>query len=470
MKPDKNNPLVKKKHEFPHSIVITMWIMVFAVILTYIVPSGAYDRVVVDGRSIVDPESFHWLEQSPVGIFDMFLAISKGMQNNSWVVFMILLIGGSFEVINSTGALTVAMAKIVKKYADRSIIMVPLTLLIFSILGCVMSLQEVYIAFAPLVISFSRALGFDALTGVAMLVLGQMIGFTAGEFNAFAVGTAQGVVGLPLYSGVEYRLVIHVIFYLISIGFVWKYAKKTYQDPSASYCYEAEVEAKKEKKEISDINFTTKHKIVLLILLLGFIGVGYISMNDMDVKNGTPAIFVIMAILVGILYGYSPNEIVRHFIVGAKNSIVGALIVGLSSSITVCLDSGCITDTIVYAACSLFIYLPKALAVNAIYVFTAGLNFLIGSGSGKAVLLMPILSPIGDILDIRQQLLVIAYSFGDGITNLISPRNPLVMASLAAGACTFGQWCKYIGKIVLVQLIASAIILSVLTYMNVGPF
>lgn len=473
---NKNTLAQKKKREFPSSIVIIFLFIILSMVGTWLIPSGQYDRILNEatGRMVVDPDSFHYVDNIRVGVFQMFQAFSQGIQDAGWVVVMILLIGGGLEIVLSTKSLDNLLGAFAQKTQKYGIIMVPVTIALFSIFGCVVSLQEIYIAFGILMITFARAMGFDALTGCIMLSYGQMIGFISGEFNAFAVGTAQGIIGLPMYSGLGYRLVIHVILLVITLPFFYHYAKKIHADPSKSLCYEQELAAKAAGETGADMasyKVNGRQKIILILLLAGIVFIAYASVTScVDLYTATPAVFLIVGLISGIIYGYSANEICALFIKGCGNMIVGALIVGLSRAVSVILDWGVISDTIIYAACNALAALPKALTTIGIYIFTAILNFINGSGSGKAALLMPILSPMADILEIRQQLLVIAYSFGDGITNLLSPMNPLVMVPLGMAGVGYGQWIKATWKPTVVMLVAAIPIIVVLSAMNIGPF
>lgn len=466
----------KKKKEFPSSLVIIFGFIILSMVGTWLVPSGTYDRVLNEatGRMIVDPSSFHYVDNIRVNIFQMFQAFSQGMQDAGWVVVMILLIGGGLEIVLSTKSLDNLLGSFAQKTKKYGIIMVPVTITLFSIFGCVVSLQEIYIAFGILMITFARAMGFDAITGCIMLAYGQMIGFISGEFNAFAVGTAQGIIGLPMYSGLGYRLVIHVILLAITLPFFYSYAKKIHADPSKSLCYEQELAAKAEGDtgaDMSSYQLNGRQKVILLLLLVGVAFIAYASVTScVDLYTATPAVFLIVGFLSGIIWGYSANEICALFCKGCGNMIVGALIVGLCRAVSVILDWGVISDTIIYASCNALSHLPNHLTTIGIYLFTAILNFVNGSGSGKAALLMPILSPMGDILGIRQQLLVIAYSFGDGITNLLSPMCPLVMVPLGMAGVGYGQWIKATWKPTLAMMIAAIPIIIILSAMNIGPF
>ena len=466
----------KKKRSFPSTLVILFVLIVFSMILTWIVPSGQYNRVLHEatGRMVVDPTSFHYIENKTVNPFQMFQAFSQGMQDAGWVVFMIMLIGGGLEIVLSTKAMDNLLGIFAQKTQKYGIIMVPVTIILFSIFGCVVSLQEIYIAFGILMIAFARGMGFDALTGCIMLSYGQMIGFISGEFNAFAVGTAQGIIGLPMYSGVGWRILIHIILLIVTLPFFYHYASVIKKDPTKSICYEQELQAKANEDNavgVSDYTLSGKQKIILLTLLLGIIFIAYASLTYVvNVQTATPAVFLIVGLIAGIVYGYPANKIADLFAQGCKNMIVGALIVGLSRAISVILDWAVISDTIIYGACEVLATVPKAITTSAIFVFTAILNFINGSGSGKAALLMPILSPMGDVLEIPQQLLVIAYSFGDGITNLLSPICPLVMVPLGMVGIGYGQWLKATWKPTLVMLLITFPILIALSFMNIGPF
>lgn len=473
MKKNPESPLVKKQREFPHSIAILCALILLSVILTWIVPAGQFERVIDPntGREIVKAGTFQYVDQNPIGIMGMFESVSSGMQAAGSVVFMVLIIGGAFEIINHTGALTAFLAQAAHKFRDKGIIMVPIATLVFSVMGCIMSLSEIYIAFAPLGVVFARALGFDAIVGIAIVILGMYVGFTSGEFNAFSTGTAQGIIGLPSFSGLEYRIAMHVVVYLITVFFIYRYASMIRKDFTKSFCYEVEMKAREKQQEAAEVEKLTGHHIaVLLILLAGFVGIVYGALNGGDSMAQIPAIFLIMALVTGIISRYSVNQMCELFIKGAGGMLVGALIVGFARAISLVLTKGIIIDTIVYGASTIFMGMPKGIAAVFMFLFQSLMNCFIISGSGQATATIPIMSPIGDILGLPQQLVVIAFQFGDGITNMVLPTAACIMAPLAFEGVSYKAWLRFVWKIILFLSIAAAVMVFAMSYMNIGPF
>ena len=440
MKKDPKSPLVKRQREFPHSIVILCALILLSVILTWIVPAGQFERVADPntGRQIVKAGTFQYMDQNPVGIMGMFESVSSGMQAAGNVVFMVLIIGGAFEIINHTGALTAFLAQAAHKFRDKGIIMVPVATLVFSVMGCIMSLSEIYIAFAPLGVVFARALGFDAIVGIAIVILGMYVGFTSGEFNAFSTGTAQGIIGLPSFSGLEYRVVMHLVVYLVVTFFLYRYAKMIQKDFTKSYCYEVEMRAREKQQEAAEVEKLTGHQIaVLLILLAGFAAIVYGALNGGDSMAQIPALFLIMGLVTGLISRYSLNQM---------------------------------TDTIVYAASTVCLGMPKGIAAVFMFLFQSLMNCFIISGSGQATATIPIMSPIGDILGLPQQLVVIAFQFGDGITNMVLPTAACIMAPLAFEGVSYKAWLRFVWRIILWLSVAAAVMVFAMSYMNIGPF
>ena len=474
MRKQAESPLVKKQREFPHSIVILCALILFSVILTWIVPAGQFERMIDPNteREIVKAGTFQYVEQNPVGLMGMFESVSAGMQSAGNVVFMVLIIGGAFEIINHTGALTAFLAHAAHKFRNRGIIMVPLATLAFSIMGCIMSLSEIYIAFAPLGVVFARALGFDAIVGIAIVILGMYVGFTSGEFNAFSTGTAQGIIGLPSFSGLEYRIVMHIVIYAVTTFFIYRYANMIRKDFTKSFCYDVEMRAREQNavETGGEEKLSGHHIIVLLILLAGFIGIVVGALNGGDSMAQIPAIFLMMALLTGIISRYSFNQMVELFIKGAGGMLVGALIVGFARSISLVLTDGVIIDTVVYAASNTFINLPKGFAAVVMFLFQSLMNCFIISGSGQATATIPIMSPIGDLLGLSQQLVVIIFQFGDGITNMVLPTAACIMAPLAFEGVSYKAWLKFVWKIIVFLSLAAAIMVFCMSYMNIGPY
>jgi uncharacterized ion transporter superfamily protein YfcC len=461
----------KKRFQFPHTIVLIFFMVIFAVILTYVVPAGAFDRVVdeASGRIVVDSESFHYIEQSPVGFLDTFTSVPKGMIDASWIIFLILIIGGSFGVVTSTGAIQAFLGHSMSKLKDKGILMIPFTMLLFSIMSGFMNVTTACLAFVPLGIILARSLKYDALVGIAMVTMGMSVGFTSGEFLAATTGTAQTIIGLPLFSGVGFRIVSHVVFYCVAVFFVMRYAKMVEGDPAKSYIYDIERDAQQTYSS-ETVKFDTRLKLVLLVVVLAFISLIYASIQGWSAKTEIPALFMIMAIVAGIVNGYGLNRIAEEFIIGAKRMLFGAIVVGFARAILIVLGSGNIIDTIIYGLSSVLMGLPKVVSSVLMYIMQIIINVFITSGSGQAATTIPIMSAVGDLLEITQQTVVLAFQFGDGLTNQILPTSAVLMGSLAFAGVPYPKWVKFVWKLMIVNMVLAGVLVSIAALINLGPF
>ena len=232
----------------PHAFVLIYSIVILAFLMSYIVPAGEYERRDTEhGTTVVDETSFSFIEQSPVHWTEIFKVVPAGMTDAAGIIFLIFIIGGAFGMINGTGAIEAGINKIVSILKDKEIILIPLTMLIFSFGGATFGMAESTLIFIPMGIILARSLGMDAMTGMAMVALGAAAGFSGGFMNIFTVGVAQEVAGLPLFSGMFYRIIIQIVFVFIAAFFVYRYGKRVQKDKKNSYVYILEKNAEAEK-------------------------------------------------------------------------------------------------------------------------------------------------------------------------------------------------------------------------------
>lgn len=464
----------KKKLQFPHTLVIILIMILFAALLTYIVPAGSFDRITDDasGRIIVDPESYHRVEQQAMNILDIFSSIPEGMIGAAWIMSLILIIGGSFEVINSTGAINAILFNAMIKLKSKGILLVPIVMFLFSFMAATMSFAEACLAFVPIGIVLSRSLGFDSLVGIAMVTMGMNVGFTGGAYNPFTVGAAQSMVGLSMFSGAWFRFIAHGCFYIVAVFFIMKYALMIKKHPEKSFVYDIEIKSGFDNKYSQDScpELTIRLKLVIAVIAVGFGFVLYASVMKWNFKTELPAIFLMMAIAASLVAGYSPNKIAEEFVKGAKSMLFGALVVGFARGISVVLENGMIIDTVVHSAASTLTGMPTIICSIAMLFIQTIISVFITSGSGMAAATIPIMSPIGQLLGLTQQTVVLAYQFGDGLTNQILPMSGVLMGSLAFGNVPYSKWCKFVWKMIAVNWIVAAILTAIASLINLGPY
>lgn len=459
------------KIKVPHTFVLIFSIIILVAIATYIIPAGQFERFEnpETGISEIDPDSYSRVDQTPVPITDIFTAVPIGMGEVGWIVFLIFIIGGSFGMINGTGAIESGIARLVNSLKDKEVLLIPVTMLVFSIGGATFGMAESTLIFIPVGVILARSLGMDAITGMAIVVMGAAAGFSGGALNPFTVGVAQGIAELPIFSGLTLRIIAQILFVSIAAIYVIRYAKKVKKDPSASLVYDLEKSQKKQSLDIK-VDFTTRHKLVLLVVVIGFGFVIYGVFNGWSTSTDLAATFLAMGIVAGLIGGNTPSQIAEHFVDGAKELTFGALVVGLARGIVVILENGHIIDTIIYSASQSLTWLPSYLAAVGMYVFQVFLNFFIPSGSGQAATTIPIMAPLGDLLGISRQSVVLAYQFGDGFTNYIFPTSAVLMGGLSIAKIPYSKWVRWVLPLMLWWILAGAVLMVISVFINYGPF
>ncbi|MGB4438617.1 MAG: YfcC family protein, partial [Sedimentibacter sp.] len=449
----------KKKGKVPHTYVILFAMIIVIAILTYVIPAGQYQKIEsASGRMIVDPNSFASVEANPAKFFDVLKAFPKGLAAAQSIVFFIFIVGGSFNVVNQTGAIEAGIGKVALGLKGKEKLLIPIIVFVFSLGGATIGMAEEAIVFVPIGVALARALGYDAITGMAMVSLGAAAGFTAGFMNPFTVGVAQGIAELPMFSGIGMRLVIWVCTLALVIGYIYRYANKVKADPSKSIVYELEQQEKDMTIDLSAIRkMTKKDSIVLLIFAVGMgiliFGVFKFGWYITEIA----AIFLAIGIFSGIASGMPVDDVAKHFITGAKDMTMGALVVGLARGILVIMEGSLIIDTIVFGLASVISTLPKSISAVGMLLVQSFLNLIIPSGSGLAATTMPIMAPLSDVIGVTRQTAVLAYQFGDGITNSIVPTSGFLMANLTIAKIKYEEWVKFVAPLMILWTLLGCI-------------
>lgn len=454
--------------KFPHTYAILLAIVIIGAALSYIIPAGEYDRVEVDDRVEVVSDSYHAVEQSPVSLMDLFMAIPNGLMEASSIVFYIFLIGGAFGVIRSTGAIEAIIQKVMRNVGNNEVLLIPVVMFIFSVLGFTTGMSEEAIIFVPIGIMLAVALGYDAMVGTAMVTLGAASGFIGGMFNPFTVGVAHGIAELPIFSGWGFRTVVYIIVLAAGIFYVMRYAKKVKNDPTKSLVYN--------EGQDGQLNFTdtdmekfelSKRHIVIVVLFALTIAINVFGIFQYGwFLTELAANFFVVGIIIGFVGGLKLNDIFDSFIDGMKIVVYGAIIVGFARAILVVLESGLIIDTIIYSMSSVLDLVPNSLTAVGMLIVQVFINFFIPSGSGQAMTTMPVMVPISDLQEIPRQVAVLAYQYGDAITNSIIPTSASLMGVLAVAGIPYIKWVKFIWKLTLIWLVIAAIALVVATLIH----
>lgn len=463
----------KKKLAFPHTFVILLFIIALMTICTHIIPAGQYERVFNEtaNRSVVDPDSFTYVDPSPVDFFQFLHAIPNGMVEVADIMVFILVVGGAFNIVTQTGAMERGIRKLAYKLQGHEKLIIPLMMFVFSLGGATFGMSEETIIFIPIGITLARALGYDALVGMGMITFGAAVGFSAGFLNPFTVGVAQKIAELPLYSGAPLRVAVWLVMLVAVPLAILRYANRVKADPTASYVYDLEQSQKgSADTAVTDVDLTLRDILVLLTVAGGLAIIVYGVMEHGWGVLDIASVFVGMGILAGVLGGTTPNQMARDFVHGAEDIAMGAIICGIARGILVVMSSGLILDTIVHGLAVLISGLPKAVAAEGMLVIQCVINFFIPSGSGQASTTMPIMTPLSDIVGLTRQTAVLAFQFGDGFTNAIIPTHGTLCASLGIAGIPFNKWFKFALPVVAVELVICAAFIAFAALTGYGPF
>lgn len=459
----------KRGFHMPHVFIILLLIMLFVVILSYLIPSGSYERITDSaGITVVDPDTFQYVKNdTPITFMNYFEAVYNGFVNGATIMGTLFISSGVIYLLEVSGAFGAGINLILQKTKGREFSVVCIFYTIFVIFG-VLGYGEAAYPFYPLAVTIGFALGYDRMVGTGLAIIGSTVGFTSGLMNTFTTGVAQQIVGLPLFSGIGFRSVGLIVFYLIGLAGLYSYCRKIKKNPQASLMSEEYMNQNKEEHVSGMEDMTTARALGLFVFLCIIVIQGFGCIRLGWSFPQIAAIYVIMGILLTIIFRFEPSEACQLFCKGAVRVFAAAFAVGLAQSVVVLMNQACIMDTIVHGMSTLLNGRSAILALLIIFVFVTLFNFLVVSGSGKAVIVMPILQPLGEILRINQQVLVLAYQYGDGITNSFWPGSSLVQLSMCG--VDYGSWIKFCWKIYLSFIVSAFVLVMIAHGIGFGPF
>lgn len=443
----------KLKLKIPHTYTIIFCIILFMTILTWLVPSGVFDtQETADGRTVVIPGTYHEVESNPQGLDDFFTAPIKGIIDAAETIGFVLIVGGAFGVINSTGAIEAGIGRATKIFGKRNMLIIPICMLLFGLGGTTFGMCEETLPFYMIFIPLMMAMGYDSLTGLSIVYIGAAAGTCASTVNPFSVGLAQSLAELAPGSGIVYRGIIWLIMMAAAITFVMLYARKVKKDPEKSVVYSLD-QVNRESFKINDgeiKEFTRRDGAVLLVFGLGMAVMVWGVLAQGWYTQEISMIFMMIGVFGGIAGRLKQDEIADAFISGAKDLIYAALVIGLARGIILVAQDGKIIDTILNAAAGLLGGLPKTLFINLMLIIQNIICFFVPSSSGHAALTIPIMAPLADLVGVSRQNIITAYQFGTGITSFITPTNGVLMACLTMAKIPWAKFIKFVLPLVIV--------------------
>ncbi len=451
----------KKKLGLPHIYGLLFLIIVFCTICTWILPAGEFDRVIseVTGKEVVVAGTYHTVTSSPVGIFEMFQSIYSGFNDAGSVIFFVFISYASINLIISSGAFNGLVAAMLKIFKGKArIVIIPVFLTIIGIASSTIGLFEEWFPFIPVFTGIAVAMGFDAVVGLAIVAVGAGMGYSGAMMNPFTVGVAQGLAEVPPMSGIGYRLFCHVAMIVVASILIIRYALKVQADPTKSLVYGDDIKTQMSASDVENTPFGIREKLVLLILLAGIITVVTGCKFYGWYFGELSAVFIIMGISSSIVMGWGFNDICQRFEHGFRDVAMACMMIGLARGILMVLQAGNIIDTIVYYMSLPLSYLPAWLSSVAMLVLQSFLNFLIPSGSGQAATSMPIMAPLSDLLGLHRDVAVLAFQFGDGLSNIVWPTGFAAIMSGLAGI-KIQKWWKFVIPVFLALFVVQSVLM-----------
>jgi uncharacterized ion transporter superfamily protein YfcC len=439
---------------FPEPLTLLTACVLLGAAASWVVPAGEYDRRedAVTGRMVVVPGTFATVDPEPVGLFEALLAIPRGMIAAADIIFLVFLAGGAFVVVDRTGALRVAVDALARGLRGRGILVIPAVSLFFATGGALLNTQEEIIALMPVLLILSRRVGFDAMTAAAMSIGPAAVGSAFSPINPFQVVIAQQLAELPVLSGGFFRLVFLLLALGIWVAGTMRYAQRVCAFPSA------EEAARGEPADAPSRGSRTP--LVLLIVLLAFGVFTFGLLRSGWGFNEMSAVFLAMGIASGLVGRLGVQRTAEAFVEGFREMTYAAVLIGFARAIYVVLEDGRIVDTLVHGLFIPMAELPLTLAAIAMMGVQAIVHVMVPSVSGQAVLTIPILTPLSDLIGLARQVTVLAYQYGAGLCELLTPTNGALMAVLAAAGVSYDQWLRF--ALPLLGLLAALGVLAII--------
>lgn len=443
--------------EMPHTYLLIFTILIICALLTYVVPAGQFETAANEtGRQVLVPGTFHYVEQNPVTLYQFFNAIPTGLVSMASLIFFVMIAGGSFAIINETKTIDIVINKLIKALEGKEHLIIFVIMFLFSLLGGLIGFDAECVIFVPICITLARRMGYDSITGIAMVMCGAFVGSSVGTFNPYATAVAQGIVGLPIFSGAWYRMIMHVVILGAVVAYTIWYSEGVRKDPKKSYCYELE-KAHAESGAADKLDYTTttelgvRNLLVLVTMVAGFAIIIYGALNLNWFASDMSPIFLAMGIIAGIVGGMSGNHICRTWIDGAKSMMFACLVIGMGRGILVVMEQGLIFHTILNAMAGVLSILPTSLIAVGMFFVNVIINFFVPSGSGLAALVMPLMGPLAQMTGVTMQTAVIAFQCAAGFSDCIIPTSSTTNACIGAGNVNFVQWFRFAIKLALIE-------------------
>ena len=450
----------------PHTLVLVMLLVILVLAISWIIPSGEYQRIKVQTsegtRNVTVAGTYHQVPKVYLGPQMVLESPIKGFMDGALLICFLLMIGGSFAIFQETGAVESGIHRLTDTISKRPYlewVLIPLLMAIFSLGGSIFGMAEEVIPFVLIFVPLARRLGYDSIVGVSIPFLGAAAGFAAAFFNPFTVGISQSIAGIPLYSGLGYRLVSWVIGTTVTIAYVMWYARRIKRNPELSPVRDIDLEREAlTSHDAADVGWDARHVLTLSLFVASMVLLVVGVLRWKWYIDQIAMLFLGMGIVLGLAGGLGPSRIARTFVTGAKDMVGVVFIVACARALLVIAQEAKILDTMLYGASGTLSTLPIGVIAQVMFLIQCVINFFIHSGTAQAALTMPIMAPLADLVGITRQTAVYAYQLCEFI-NPILPTSAVTMGVLGAGKIPWERWAKWFFPLMLILTVLSFLLL-----------
>lgn len=457
----------------PHTLVIVGSLVVIVLVLAWLVPSGTYQTVEKAGRTVTVPGTYQQVEKVWLGPQWVVVAPIRGFLDGALIIAFLFAIGGAFGIVQAGGTIEFAIRKLTAALAARPFLeklVIPVLMAVFSLAGSVFGMSEEVIPFVVICIPLAISLGYDSIVGVAIPFLGAAAGFGAAFFNPFTVGIAQGLVGLPLYSGLGYRVATWFVTTGVMIAWVMAYAARVKKRPEASPVHDLDLARERSAPASGEAEpWTVRHALVLSLFVatMGVLVWGILKKQWFIEEIG--ALFLAMGLVLGVVAGLGGTRIATAFVAGAKDMVNVALIIACGRALLIIAREAKVLDTILFHGAGLISHLPGVVAAQVMFVVQCVINFFIHSGTAQAALTMPIMAPLADLVGLTRQTMVFAYQLCE-LINPILPTSAVTMGVLGMAKIPWERWARWFLPLMLTLMVLAFLLLVPPVLMHWGPY
>lgn len=479
------------KKTFITALIILAALILGVGILTQVIPTGSYDRVVTDGRETLVSDSFHFTNAQRLPIWHFVTAPVEVLFGSDSavilvIIFFLLAVSMAFSLLEKSDVMSLGISKAVKKFSRYKYVLMAVIVFFFMILGAVLGTFEENIALVPILIALAYCMGWDSLVGLGMSMLASCFGFTAAIMNPFSIAITQEIADLPLYSGFGYRIVIFVIYYILVYSFLLIYARRIEKNPEKSLVYKDDEALRHRYRDISELDAVLEKKtpdqrkrlnyaagafLIFVVLIFAAIltAAAIPALSDYTLPI-IGLLFLIGGIVAARIAGIPLKERLKIIGKSAAGIAPGIILILMAMSVKFIIGAGGIMDTILYYTANAIRGTSPYIAILLIFALILLLELFVGSSSAKAFLVMPLIAPLSDLVGITRQTSVLAFCFGDGFSNIIYPTNPVLLICLGLTVVSYTKWIRWTYKLQLIAFAFACVFLFIGVAIGYGPF